>query len=37
MKKVIDVKQLKWLPKFIPKNRAAYVSFDIYDLEEERI
>ena len=26
-----------YIPKWIPKNRPAYVWFDLYDLEEERI
>lgn len=26
-----------YVPKFIPRNRPAYVWFDLYDLEEERI
>jgi hypothetical protein len=26
-----------YIPKFIPRNRAVYVFFDVYDLEEERL
>lgn len=26
-----------YIPQFVPKNRPAYVWFDVYDLEEERI
>jgi hypothetical protein len=26
-----------YIPKFVPRNRPAYVLFDVYDLEEQRI